>query len=536
MRSYIISDILLKCGVLFISVKVFQNLHVNKLTTPHFLYLVIPVEELGGNRLLYDGMETENIRPIMQWLKGDIQVKDWSKFIPDFPTLPDNYQIAFLRTIMQWHKCKYKEITRDDLQQLIVTPQDINIGVYFVVKTLLHLMDCQSFPTWNDMYSFIKEVSPYSNNYKILSLDIGAILFDQCRGKYSLNWYNDDYLNPHDFPNFSIKIETDYSSKTYIQPTKDKAIWQKRLSLIKQHIPTCQYDVEARAWSVPSESYMAVIQFAKEQWAILTWGKDKQHIYRYNWLDKTLTRNLPVFCEGRYWEDKSKKLSCWWCYGDPCYENNIHQHNDINEYTLYDFIYILGLQEFLRCKDVNGYIIPDGDYIKFMSVLNWINRSQEHLYCKECGKILEPYDVANYHTHTITEFKCDNPVCSQKDIKIYLNHCFNGQCQNIIDSREAEQCPNGMYICFKCGVCCSNSILKRKVEIGLLSPDRLFQHPHWENQEFYCPKCGGRLSQIAESKYKCPNDGYEIKIDITNSSRQYTRALKNCIKNKKSFG
>lgn len=196
----------------------------------------------------------------------------------------------------------------------------------------------------------------------------------------------------------------------------------------------------------------------------------------------------------------------------------------------------MGLQEFLRCKDVNGYIIPDGDYIKFMSVLNWINRSQEHLYCKECGKILEPYYVANYHARTITEFKCDNPICSQKDIKIYLNHCFNRECYNIIDSRETKQCPNGMYICFKCGVCCSNSILKRKVEIGLRSSDRLFQHPHWENQEFYCPKCGGRLSQITESKYKCPNDGYEIRIDITNSSRQYTKALKACIKNKKSFG
>ena len=77
---------------------------------------------------------------------------------------------------MQWHKCKYKEITKDDLQQLVIIPQKINIGVYFVIKILLHLKDCQSFPTWNDMYSFIKEVSPYSNNYKILSLDIGALL------------------------------------------------------------------------------------------------------------------------------------------------------------------------------------------------------------------------------------------------------------------------------------------------------------------------------------------------------------------------
>ena len=224
----------------------------------------------------------------MQWLKGAIQVKDWSKFIPDFPTLPDNYQIAFLRTIMQWHKCKYKEITKDDLQQLVIIPQKINIGVYFVIKILLHLKDCQSFPTWNDMYSFIKEVSPYSNNYKILSLDIGAELFDKCQGKQSLNWYNDDYQNSNDDPDFSIRIENDYSSKISIQSIKDKAIWQKRLSLIKQQIPSCWYDAETRTWSIPPESYMAVIQFAKEQRAILNWDNDKQHSYRFNWFNKAL--------------------------------------------------------------------------------------------------------------------------------------------------------------------------------------------------------------------------------------------------------
>lgn len=274
----------------------------------------------------------------MQWLKGDIQVKDWSKFIPDFPTLQEGYQITFLQTIMEWHKQGYKRIVKDDLQQLVITPQKINIGVYFVIKILLHLMDCQSFPKWNDMYGFIKEVSPHINNYKELGSDIGAELFDKCQGKQSLGWYNDDYLNPHDFPNFSIKIEPDYSSKIYIQPIKDKAIWQKRLSLIKQQIPSCWYDAETRTWNAPPEAYMMVVQFAKKQRAILNWDNDKQHSYRYNWLDKTLTRNLPVFCEGRYWEDKSKKLPCWWCYGGPCYENNIHQHNDINEYTLYPLV------------------------------------------------------------------------------------------------------------------------------------------------------------------------------------------------------
>ena len=493
---------------------------------------------MGGDGLFYDGMETEDVRPIMQWLKGAIQVKDWSNFIPDFPTLSDDYQIAFLRTIMEWHKCKYKEITRETLQQLIITPQNIDIGVYFVIRILLHLIDYQSVPTWNDLYLFVKEVSPHTNNHKILSLGISAELFDKCKGKISMHRYAPYYgykaeENP---PHYTIRIEKDYSSKICIQPT-NKTTWQERLSLIKQHIPSRLYNAETKTWNTPPESYMAVIQFAKKYNANLIWAidnlseKSNKHIiekapvsYRFSYENCSL-----AFCEGRYWENKSKKLPCWWCYGTPCYENNICQHNDINKYTLYDFIYILGLQKVLRSEDTKGYVLPDGNYIKFMSVLNWFNRAQEHIYCKECGKILEPYKVSNYHARTITEFKCDNPTCNQKDIKIYLNHCFNGECQNIIDSRETKQCPNDKYICTSCGVCCSDYMFRNKTEmLDPFAPG--FTNPHWELQEFYCPKCGSRLSPTTTSTYKCSHDGYEITIDITNGSRQYTKNLKACIK------
>lgn len=469
-------------------------------------------------------MNNSNKPPIIQWLDGTIKVKDWSLFIPEFPALPYNYQIIFLRIIMDWHKCKNKKITKKDLLRLIATPKGINIGVYFIIKILLHLKDHRSFPSWNNMYEILKESSPDANNHKILSLDEGAGLFDKCIGRCALNWYYDDNFN--DNPAFSINIKNDYSSKISILSTKDDNIWRQRLSLIKQNIPSCQYDVNTRTWNAASNTYMNVIQFAKEQQAILSWENDTQHHYCFNNL--TFDINKPFFCEGRYWENMHKKLPGWWCYGGACYKNNIHQHSKREEYTLYDFIYILQLQETLDYKDTKGYIVPNGNYVRFMSVLNWFNRAQTHLYCKECGKVLEPYYISNFHAYTITEFECRNPICRQKNIKIYLNHCFNGECHNIIDSRETKQCPNGKYICKSCGVCCSSYMFRNKMATSNL------QTLHWENQEFYCPLCGERLIQVTQSKYKCSNDNYEIKIDVTRQSRQYTKALKDSIRDREN--
>ena len=470
-------------------------------------------------------MDNSNNSPIIQWLNDTTQVKDWSNFIPEFSTLPDKLQIKFLRTIMECHKNEHKKITRGDFLRLITPSRDINIGIYFIIKILLHLKDHKSFPTWNDLYGFFKEITPDINSHKILSLDEGAGLFDRCTGRYTLNWYNDNYSN--DDIAFSIRIKNDYSSKISILPTKDKNTWRHRLSLIKYNIPSCQYNVETRTWNADPSAYMNVVQFAKEQQVILRWENDAQHSYCFNLRYNT---SEPFFCEGRHWENKHKKLPVWWCYGAGCYENNIHLHNKKDEYTLYDFIYILKLQDTLQYKDTKGYTVPDGNYVRFMSILNWFNQAQTHLFCKECGKILEPYYISDFHAHTITEFECINPVCCQKNNKIYLNHCFNGECHNIIDSRETKQCPNGKYICKSCGVCCSSYMFRNKTATSK------FQSLHWENQEFYCPICGEKLVQVADkykhsNTYKCFYDNYEIKID----SRKYTKALNDCIKKRKYY-
>lgn len=529
-------------------------------------------------------MNTREITPVMQWLKGEIQVEDWSKFISNFPTLPDNYQIAFLRTIMQWHKDKIKLISKIDLQKLIIAPQNVNIGVYFIIKILLHLMNYYTFPTFTNLYLYLKEVNSYANKHKILSLNIGAVLFERCEGLRYLKKYNFNDDNNQYAPEFFVAIEVkDFSSKIRILKDEDRDIWQERLNILRQfrqQNPLCQYDPEKKAWLVPAEYYKSVLSLAQKHRTILTWNNNifRQEIIKelkliddnnynnslallrqkynkweeYRYIDKFVkvynscsfdeaievlqeeymplnvcvvdrqAKNnldkLPIFCEGRYWENRYK-VPGWWCQGNHCLENRVYQHNDIDKYTLYDFIHILGLQGALPSLDTKGYVLLNGNYIQFMSILNWFNLAQEHLYCQECGGILEPYRVSNYHAHAITEFKCDNPYCTQRGIKIYLNHCFN--CGEIIDSRETKQCPNERYICKNCGICCSNYMFQRKKNNDIKVPT--FLHPHWEWAEFYCPICGERLKIIkAMMEYKCPNDDYIIEIN----NKYYTRNLK----------
>lgn len=482
-------------------------------------------------------------KPIMQWLKGAIQEKDWSKFIPDFASLEERYQIAFLRTIMEWHKYGYKKISGDDLKRLVAAPERININVYFVIKILLHLIEYKVFPNWTELYGFLKESSPYNNNRKILSLDIGSQLFDRCKGRMSLGYLHNPDGND---PLFTIEIQPDYSSNIYINKSRRNNDFKDRVSLIKQLFPQRKYNSEIKSWIIPDHSYRLVIEFAQTYDAELVWlgenirtrevkqddnmqDNDKisigETLTSYHFY-KNRRSYIPWLCEGRRGEIRSKKLPCWWCYGTSCYANNIHQHkDDIDEYTLYDFIYILNLQESMRCPDTKGYIIPNGNYIKLMSTLNWINQAQSHLYCKECGRILEPSDVSSYHAHTITEFICRNISCSQKDVRIYLNHCFNSNCQNIIDSRETKQCPNGKYICKKCGICCSNYMFRNRPNAG---PLRI---PHWENLEFYCPICGAKLRQTnidnkyEKYKYECQNDDYMIMVDLSEEQKNYSKSL-----------
>jgi hypothetical protein len=158
------------------------------------------------------------------------------------------------------------------------------------------------------------------------------------------------------------------------------------------------------------------------------------------------------------------KREFWWCGGQPCFSKceTIHQTEEWEKYTLLDFCEILGL----NTDETNkiGDYVPKGYYYQFISLINRFNRLLDKLYCQDCNHILYPSDFGTSHfaAHTVVRFQCRNESCSNND-EIYLNHCLNGQCNCIIDSRVSKRCDNGLFICDNCGSCCSHNMLERRL-------------------------------------------------------------------------
>lgn len=216
---------------------------------------------------------------------------------------------------------------------------------------------------------------------------------------------------------------------------------------------------------------------------------EKEHI------SVTRSANIPngvKFCEGRKSNevDRIHKLPFWWCRNLICFEPCQYEYTteDWNKYNLADLLRILNIS------------YQKEDYYTFLGWVNRINSLLSKLNCRGCGKILKPSNQTNYSFYRVNRFICDNKECNHNET-IYLNHCMNGKCDYLIDSRDSVKCSNGMYICSnpKCGDCCSTEVFGRRIEYltmnGQPIPNRLKylvenNLGHKENKETYCHKCG----------------------------------------------
>lgn len=208
------------------------------------------------------------------------------------------------------------------------------------------------------------------------------------------------------------------------------------------------------------------------------------------------------------------------------------------DYTMLDFMKILS---------ENSADAPTKDeYYKFVGTINRFNRLLERMYCEECEHILYPITQSTFAHYRVVRFHCENSECSKsnhsiKENEIYLHHCMNGKCNGIIDSRKSHKCANGLYICSNesCGCCCSNDMLKRRLEnlkkVSDLSDPFIqtiladLEHKvknqlgHLERAEHFCYKCGELMQEISEEKFRCESDN--IEYDLTRN--KFKRPLKN---------
>ena len=229
-------------------------------------------------------------------------------------------------------------------------------------------------------------------------------------------------------------------------------------------------------------------------------------IYKTTKKEQFLPR-FSTFCDGSkaFLKGKSQPALCkksglefWWCENSQCYDvcRKTHTPAQWKNYTLEDVLNILKIP-----YDPIQYEI-------LLNVINRVNRFLEHLSCRKCNSILKPKGKANYAFYGVTMFSCKNQDCEDHAKDIYLSHCLNGQCEDIIDSRDSVKCKThgyedecGWYICKNCNACCSSEKLKARA--GYLANFGQEYKCHLEGHRdrgiICCSDCGHEMNEPAAS-------------------------------------
>ena len=239
-----------------------------------------------------------------------------------------------------------------------------------------------------------------------------------------------------------------------------------------------------------------------------------------------------TLCEGRlsYKAHTDSQLPFWWCCNRPCFKPNQEERPtaDWQHFTLADFISILNLP------------FNADAYYTFVGLINRVNRLLVRLQCRCCNHVLRPVEQSDFNFYRANRFKCTNRTCKEQECEVYLSHCLNGHCMTVIDSRDSKRCsyrtegrPDklGMYICAKCGGCCSKQMLLRRKENleKTYLPEMLTNHGqykfikenlaqrlyHWERMRVFCYKCTKPMQQRhSQANYTCPDCHVEYRLDM----------------------
>jgi hypothetical protein len=244
-------------------------------------------------------------------------------------------------------------------------------------------------------------------------------------------------------------------------------------------------------------------------------SEDDKKIYNLVKKEHFLPR-FSSFCDGRKAVNKvtteadlctKSGFEFWWCENSQCYAacRTLHTSSDWRNYTLEDVLTILEIP-----YNVNQYEI-------LLNVINRVNRFLTHLTCRSCKTILKPKGKSNYSFYGVTLFSCANQECEHHSKDIYLSHCLNGQCEDIIDSRDSVKCKThdvkeecGWYICKNCNACCSSEkLVARKSNLERLGQEyKCHTTGHLDRGIICCSGCGNEMIDATISK-----DLYQKQLD-----------------------
>lgn len=279
-----------------------------------------------------------------------------------------------------------------------------------------------------------------------------------------------------------------------------------------------RYDSNTKKWIVPSTSEDEVLSFGRTNRFFFNFGannySNNPHLAKFK---REEVPNGIKYCEGRIANNQDAMLarSFWWCANQKCYQHCETEHlspeSDYNSLTLLDILKIL---EINVDENSNYGFFPHGKYYQLISQINRFNRLLEKLYCHECDEILFPVQSSNFAAYTVVRFSCNNSNCGQHGQEVYLNHCLDGKCNCIIDSRISKKCENGLYICNCCGGCCSHEMLNRRLNNLKTTGGFIHQNlvdcvndkkGHKEKNEYFCYKCAGIMTEVIDDVSNGPH-------------------------------
>jgi len=215
-----------------------------------------------------------------------------------------------------------------------------------------------------------------------------------------------------------------------------------------------------------------------------------------------LSIDTPVFCEGRLVTNKKTKkqpslskeynIPYYWCYNKKCIfptmeyadgiEHNYKYSSSFEATASYKF-------GFLNILKLWGASFNSSMMANIVSAsMNSAKRLFEHLKCRECGVYMIPAKTSNYAYYQSHIYKCE--TCGAE---VYLSHCLNPNCTDIIDSRDCSKCPNGWFICKSCLACCNDEKIEIRTQIRKDTGQSEVKMIGHRGKHIFCPKCGQQL-------------------------------------------
>lgn len=494
------------------------------------------------------------------WVEGIAAEFNYDEYKTKLVFLSPDHQIRFIKKLFWLADTNKFDLTVEKLSQLTRIDFDIykinenfypdiplDISVDIVIEAIKSYSENESFLLDGELLKIVFKDLTFNEKYKFQIRE----LFEKCIGRYEADydWETEGNVRKVPFGNnqFYFAINIPLGKQVHIwtrQGGYDKFEKNRNFEKLKEavkELPGRKWNPKAEHWGVPSQYEEEVMQFAREnRFFINIEGSNYANNTHLAEMKRTKVPNGITFCEGRLAKKKHQTFNqeFWWCTNKACLSNceSLHQSENWNEYTLLDFLTILGF----NLDDGNrvGDYIEKGKYYQFISSINRFNRLLDRMYCDDCEHILYPVEDSHFAHHRVVRFHCANKDCSEFHKEIYLHHCLNGKCNGIIDSRKSKKCPNGLYICSnnECGCCCSHNMMQRRLNNLVTTGGHI--HPklkkavenklgHLERAEHFCYKCGKLTDEIDKDIFRCQDCSIQYDVSDNNFKRPHIHLRQN---------